>query len=137
MRKALAMPDLHGWITARVEEAEAANRNDTANVRRCESDRRILARHNTDPQRADHYDATACGGCGTYGDCDDPVTDNINDCPELLDLAHAHGLTDETLAQLDRPTPPPAPKRGKPAPVLTLTDICDVPDALRGPRWSA
>jgi hypothetical protein len=34
---------------------------------------------------------------------DYPRTENLNDCPELLDLGHAHGLTPEILAGLDRP----------------------------------
>lgn len=113
-------------------------RNDPVTVlRRCESDRRILARHNTDPAKANSYEATACSGCGTYGDCDWPETENINDCPELLDLAHAHGLTDEILTQLDRPQAP-RPKRRRPhVPVLTLADIGAVPTSLRGPDWTA
>src|SRR5690606_34988003 len=68
-------------------------RHDPAAVlRRCEADRRILARHNVDPAQSDSWlFAAACHGCGTEGDCDGPVTDNLNDCPELLDLAHSHG----------------------------------------------
>jgi nucleotide-binding universal stress UspA family protein len=93
----------------------AALHDPAAALRRCEADRRILARHNVDPDEASHHlFATACRGCGTHGDCDDPEIDNINDCPELLDLAHAHGITDEILAGLDRPQPPeptPAQKR--------------------------
>src|SRR5690606_13620062 len=86
-------------------------------------------------------DATACKGCGTYGDMDLAETDNLNDCPELLDLAHAHGITPDILASLDRPTPPEAkPRDGR---RLGLGDIlatppittADVPAALRGPNW--
>jgi hypothetical protein len=162
--------DLHAWITQQVDRAERAAvvaRDDVATLipmvelgdanpvardlvalmnplnvlRRCEADRRILNRHRIDPARAEDWlHATACHGCGTEGDCDDPVTDNVNDCPELLDLAHAHGITPEILASLDRPTPPePKPATGR----LGLADILvtqpittsDVPAALRGPRW--
>jgi hypothetical protein len=82
------------WLIASHEPA--------AVLRRCEADRRILARHRLNPD-AYWSEAAMCEGCGTSGDCDDPVTENLNDCPELLDLGHAHGLTEEILARLDRP----------------------------------
>lgn len=118
-------------------------------LRRCEADRRILDRHDTDPDSAsDRLFATACHGCGTFGDCDDPVTENINDCPELLDLAHAHGLTDDILAGLDRPKAPEEPKReANPDGLMGMlrdafdraltppVTTSDVPAALRGPHW--
>lgn len=53
--------------------------------------RRIMAIHN---RRADVYPGDAggtfdncCDGCGYEGICDDPVTENINDCPILRALA--------------------------------------------------
>lgn len=149
------MPDLHGWISSQVTEAETraqaasawgtvwyhddfvheirdeGNGNTIAAVcqpeyaahivdqapaavlRRCAADRRILTRHNIDPDKAAWSEATACKGCGVYGDCDWPETDNLNDCPELLDLAAAHGITDDELAQLDRPAPPERETSGK------------------------
>lgn len=137
--------DLHAWIAQQVDRAEAqahTSPDPTAALRRCEADRRVLARHNTNPNHADdRLHAVACNGCGTHGDCDDPATDNINDCPELLDLAHAHGATDETLAELERPTPPaPKPRtatRLNLADILALhTPMSDVPAALRGPHWN-
>lgn len=98
--------NLHEWITRQVNETEAEGRAtliDPAPIlRRCEADRRILGRH-----AAASPECPECAGCGTAGYYDDPVTENINDCPELLDLAHAHGITDATLASLDRPEPPP------------------------------
>ena len=106
-------------------------------LRRCEADRRILARHRIDPNVT--YEP-ACEGCGTYGDMELSNVDNLNDCPELLDLAHAHGITPDILARLDQPQPPePKPATGR----LGLADILatppittsDVPAALRGPRW--
>lgn len=85
------------------EEAEHIAAHDPAGVlRRCEADRRILARHRLNPD-AHWTDAAACHGCGTEGEMDYPRTDNLNDCPELLDLGYAHGLTEEILAGLDRP----------------------------------
>ncbi|MGQ4350479.1 DUF6221 family protein [Streptomyces sp. SAS_275] len=88
-----------------------------AMLRRCEADRRILARHRLDPD-AVWYQAAMCAGCGTYGEYDYPETENLGDCPELLDLGHAHGLTDEILAGLDRPQngerPEPGPGFGMP-----------------------
>ncbi|MDX3520704.1 DUF6221 family protein [Streptomyces scabiei] len=106
-------------------------------LRRCETDRRILARHTLDP---DVTYEPACKGCGTYGDYGLSNVDNLNDCPELLDLAHAHGLTDETLGGLDRPQPPeptPAQKRRlrERARLTVPITTSDVPEALRGPRW--
>jgi hypothetical protein len=81
--------------------------NDPAAVlRRCAADRKILARHNVDPDKADDWiDATSCMGCGTYGEMGHAVTDNLNECPELLDLAEGYGLTEEQRAGLDRPEP--------------------------------
>lgn len=77
--------------------------NDPAAVlRRCEADRRILARHRLNPD-AWWAEAAMCDGCGTETEYDYPRIENLNDCPELLDLAHAHGLTPEILATLDRP----------------------------------
>jgi hypothetical protein len=123
------------------DDASAPVQSVTAVLRRCEADRRILARHRLDPGQEDSWMfAAACMGCGTEGDCDDPVTENLNDCPELLDLAHAHGITPEVLASLDRPTAPePKPRTGW---RLGLADILaprtpmrDVPAALRGPHW--
>lgn len=174
------MPDLHGWITQQINDAEAAARaprhpsthwdydhmcgeiRDRANagtvaflgkddpagvhiamhdpaavLRRCEADRRTLARHALDPD-AVWYEAAMCKGCGTYGDMDSPVTENLNDCPELIDLAHAHGLTAEILAGLDRPQdgerPEPGPsfRIGPPA-----RPASSVPPALRGLNWRA
>jgi catechol 2,3-dioxygenase-like lactoylglutathione lyase family enzyme len=107
-------------------------------LRRCEADRRILARHRLDPD-AIWYEAATCQGCGTEGEMAYPRTDNLNDCPELLDLAHAHGITDEILAGLDRPqTPEPKPRAERYANGGILTPpitTADVPAALRGPRW--
>lgn len=75
--------------------------------RRIEADRRILARHKVDPSRVEDFThATACEGCGEWGEFSYPVSENINDCPELLDLAHAYGITPEILAALHRPQPP-------------------------------
>lgn len=141
--------DLHAWITAKVHAAEVeahhvALASPAAVLRRCEADRRILARHRLDPSAAQSPEcATACEGCGHEWVQDElmPFTDNLNDCPELLDLAHAHGLTPEILAGLDRPQPPePKPHT---APRLRLDDILitpplptsDIPAALRGPHW--
>lgn len=149
------MPDLHAWITAKVDATETAAHkgyafkfvvNGSAQaitgtatppaplaismLRRCEADRRILARHRIDPDSASTDRATACDGCGVewVQDYCDPFTDNINDCPELLNLAYAHGITREELAALDRPQPPElstqAPKRQR-----------GVPETLRGPGW--
>ncbi|MFF4834072.1 DUF6221 family protein [Streptomyces sp. NPDC001315] len=103
-------------------------------LRRCEADRRILARHTLDPD-AIWYEAPMCKGCGTYGYDDTPNVDNLNDCPELLDLGHAHGLTPEILATLDRPQEGerPEPRAFRIGPPARPTS--SVPPALRGPNW--
>ncbi|MGW3298490.1 DUF6221 family protein [Streptomyces rubiginosohelvolus] len=136
--------DLHnaGTVAMVYLDGTAAHieHNDPAAVlRRCEADRRILARHRLDPNFP--YEA-ACYGCGTYGDLDLSNVDNLNDCPELLDLAHAHGITPDILTGLDRPQHPrPAPRSERRlglGDVLTATNpitTSDVPEALRGPRW--
>lgn len=137
--------DLHAWITQQVDAVERLieenewppSQSDGIRLR-CEADRRILARHRLDPNVT--YEP-ACEGCGTYGDLGLSEVDNLNDCPELLDLAHAHGITPDILAGLDRPQPPePKPRDGR---RLGLGDIlatppittADVPAALRGPNW--
>ena len=138
--------DLHAWITQQVDRDERlidekGPPNQVKRLRlRCEADRRILARHRADP-KADSEHAAACDGCGYewVQDHSDPFVNNVNDCPELLDLAHAHGITDEILAELDRPQPP---ERGLPRDAayemrITATPpitTSDVPEALRGPR---
>ncbi|MFE4857366.1 hypothetical protein [Streptomyces sp. NPDC056670] len=131
--------DLHAWITEQVDRVEQSIEEDCIPsdeavpiLRRCESDRRILARHRLDPNVT--YEP-ACEGCGTYDDMGLPNVDNLNECPELLDLAHAHGITGNILAGLDRPQPPTRkPERGR----LTLASLLatsDAPAALRGPNW--
>lgn len=142
--------DLHAWITEQVQRAErllSENEWPWSQAegvrRRCESDRRILAIH---CPVSDGY-TVACDGCGTAGICDDYVTENVNDCPILLAIAHAHGLTPEILAALDRPQPP---KREPVEPSIlgkaianvwgdallnSLRTATVVPPALRGPNW--
>jgi hypothetical protein len=137
------MTDLHGWITQQVERVEqllAENEWPHSQAdgvrRRCEADRRVLTRHTLDP---DNWYEPACKGCRTYSDQDMAYTDDLNECPELLDLAHAHGITDEILASLDRPEKPtrpePKPRGGTLPPGVGAT--ADVPPALRGPNWSS
>lgn len=65
-------------------------------LREVEAKRRILARHHrwSDDNPgvwAPSYQANACVGCRTYGDCDDPYIEDINECPELLDMAFGYG----------------------------------------------
>lgn len=137
--------DLHAWITQQVDRVERLlDENEwppsqTEGVRlRCEADRRILARHTVDP---DVTYEPACKGCGTYGDMGLSNVDNLNDCPELLDLAHAHGITDEILAGLDQPQAPgrqTGHQIGTATIGIAVTPVIttsDVPAALRGTRW--
>ncbi len=134
--------DLHAWITQQVDAVERSIEDDCIAsdeavpiLRRCEADRRILARHRRDP---DCLAWAACKGCGN-DDWGLPNVENQNDCSELLDLAHAHGITPEILADLDRPQPPePKPLTGRYANGGILTPpitTSDVPEALRGRHW--
>ena len=147
--------DLHAWITQQVdlterliEEGEWPTSQERGVRLRCEADRRILARHRLDPRVANTPSAAACDGCGHewVQDYCEPFTENLNDCPELLDLAHAHGITPDILAGLDRPQPPEPKGRMRTAPAQSgghqlaqlLTrpiTTADVPAALRGPHW--
>lgn len=101
------------------EAAHIAMHDPAAVLRRCEADRRILARHRLNP---DGYwaEAAMCDGCGTEGEMAYPVTENLNDCPELLDLGFAHGLTEEILATLDRPQ---EGERPEPGPGFQMPDV--------------
>ena len=65
----------------RTDEALRAQRD-------IDAKRRVLARHAIDPSKSnDPIWANACTGCGWYGPCDDPVPANLNECPELRDMA--------------------------------------------------
>ncbi|MCM8552325.1 hypothetical protein [Streptomyces sp. STCH 565 A] len=114
--------DLHAWITQQVDHVEQLiDENEfppsqtAAVLRRCEADRRILARHRAAPvppgsEWAEEYPyCTAHAYPGPDGSTVYPI--QLNDCPELLDLADVLGLA----------TPP-----------ITTSDV---PAALRGPRW--
>ncbi|MEX3099538.1 MULTISPECIES: hypothetical protein [unclassified Streptomyces] len=60
------------------------------------------------------------------------------ECPELLDLAHAHGITPDTLAELDRPQPPERKPVTGPRAGHWLTpsvSTSDILAALRKLRW--
>lgn len=155
------MPDLHGWISGKVAATEQAARTcppsplpvETGNgdyaateirdatgqvratglfvtpaavLRRCAADRIILEIHQQE------HGGTACVGCGIWGDCNDWETSNIDDCPTLLAIALALGLTDEQRRQLDRPQPP-QPATGWAS--GRQADTSRVPAALRGPNW--
>ncbi|MGW0837573.1 DUF6221 family protein [Streptomyces prunicolor] len=125
--------ELVAYGNVKDQSEHIAHHDPAAVLRRCEADRRILERHRlaTEWTWAHPRDAP-CYGCGTQGDCDDPLTDNLNQCPELWDLAHAHGITDEIRAGLDKPEMPPRPER---RPVGPTPDTSRVPASLRGTHW--
>lgn len=61
-------------------------RHDPARVvAEVEAKRRILVRHH--PSKMAPWAPAGCEGCGTEGDGDDPITEHIDECPELRDLA--------------------------------------------------
>lgn len=70
----------------------------SAALRLCEAARRVLSRHRVPGEKSDESwftPTTGCFGCGTYGAVDTAVTDDIDQCPELLDLAFALGVLGE------------------------------------------
>lgn len=131
----------------RNEHLLIAMHDPAAVLRRCEADRRILNRHRLNPD-AIWYEAAMCAGCGTEDEMCYPRTENLNDCPELLDLGHAHGLTPEILATLDRPQEGERPEPSGPSlipdalaeamygPIIRMA-MREVPPTLRGPNWKA
>jgi hypothetical protein len=133
-----------GGVTYLRDARHIAAHNPASVLRRCEADRRILNRHTLD--RTNYYEP-ACYGCRTYSDQEMAYTDNLNECPELLDLAYAHGLTPEILATLDQPETPTRPERtdggrGFQMPTaiqeaMVRLAMTSVPPALRGPNWEA
>lgn len=154
------MPDLHGWIVQQVDHTEDRARRTSEDLfhvlgqieyedrgverdeqhiehhkplrvlRRCAADRKILARHRLSPD-AYWSDAAMCEGCGTEGEMGYAVTENLNDCPELLDLAEAHGLTPEILAGLDRPQ---RGERPEPGPGFQMPDA--ITEGMYGQLWA-
>jgi Family of unknown function (DUF6221) len=52
--------------------------------------RRVLARHTVTAAKRDYPDLNACEGCGSKGYGYGYRTPDINDCPELRDLAAAY-----------------------------------------------
>ncbi|MFF3151858.1 DUF6221 family protein [Streptomyces sp. NPDC057910] len=111
--------------------------NDPAAVlRRCAADRRILARHRAAPDDTDTMKDRTCQACNYYnriGMMPIRLAVDLADCPELLDLARAHGITDEVLASLDRPRRSPIEAWAR----NPYTAVADVPASLRGPSWKA
>ncbi|CAL9649900.1 hypothetical protein [Streptomyces sp. enrichment culture] len=137
--------DLHAWITQQVDETESEGRAmllDPTPLRlRCEADRRILNRHQPQPDGTPGDDGWQCRTCSEDGG-DGYQYLVPYPCPTVTDLAHAHGITDDILASLDWPTPPePQPRDGRrlglgdtrATPPITTSQV---PAALRGPRWT-
>ncbi|MCX4232009.1 hypothetical protein [Streptomyces ortus] len=122
--------DLHAWITQQVDAVERSIEDDCIPsgeaapiLRRCEADRRILARHAPQPNGTGFDDGWQCRTCSEDGG-DGYQYLVPYPCPTVTDLAHAHDITPETLAGLDHPRPPTPP--------ITTSDV---PEALRGPHW--
>lgn len=118
--------------------AHIATHDPAAVLRRCGADRRILARHEPQPNGTGFDDGWQCQTCSVDGG-DGYQYLVPYPCPTVEDLAHAHGITEEILAELDHPRPPGLPAdaayelRITSHPTLPLT-TSDVPEALRGTR---
>jgi hypothetical protein len=142
--------DLHAWITQQVERVEQLiGENEwppsqAEGVRlRCEAERRILARHEPQPNGTGFDDGWQCRTCSVDGG-DGYQYLVPYPCPTVEDLAHAHGITADALAGLDHPRaseqadglPADAAYElritGHLTPPITTSDV---PEALRGPRW--
>lgn len=82
-----------------------ARHDPTAVLRRCAADRKILKEH---APAGGSYEPYACQGCGSDSEWG-ALVEHTNDCPTLQALGEGYGLTDELLAQLDRPEPPREP----------------------------
>lgn len=89
-------PGLHDWIGQQIRAAEAAGADGAATLRRCASDRKILAAHpyTTVVINPGYGPATAGFGCETCHDWDG-VTERRGNCDTILALAEAHGLDGE------------------------------------------
>ena len=145
--------DLHAWITQQVDARETLARDAEADLwevaqgdrgaaattlRRCEADRRILARHNVDPARQhDPVDATACKGCGTECDVDWIDVGVLSD-PEPCVVQGASRCTNPRCPNrfsqtADRaPTPEQLARRGDEA-LQRIRDIAIEPASPAGP----
>jgi hypothetical protein len=83
--------DLHEFLLARTGEDE----REACTVREralCRVLRELLAIHRRRPEPLYSWAPDECEGCGTEGDCDLPITEHIDDCPELriLGLLYEH-----------------------------------------------
>jgi len=111
-------------------------------LRRCETDRRILAQHKPQPNGTGFEDGWQCQTCSVDGG-DGYQYLVPYPCPTVEDLAHAHGITPDVLAGLDHPRAPESKMRitneRSLADVLRIATppitTSDVPEALRGPHW--
>lgn len=77
--------------------AEHVALNDPASVlRRCAADRKLLKLHNVpavvDPDSGARPDDRSCVGCG-FNNQEEPMVDDVNDCPTLHAVAEGYGRT--------------------------------------------
>lgn len=82
MTTSMALPE---FLTARVGEDEREART-PRELAWCRVLRELLAIHRRNPGR-DPIHPDHCEGCGYEGDSDWPLTEHIDDCPELRILA--------------------------------------------------
>lgn len=65
-------------------------------LRRCAADRKLMALHNVPavvyPNSGARADDRRCVGCG-FDSHEEPMVDDVNDCPTLRALAEGYGWT--------------------------------------------
>ncbi|MFD3999841.1 DUF6221 family protein [Streptomyces rubiginosohelvolus] len=105
------------WSTSPPHSPDAdhiAHNDPDAVLRRCEADRRILARHTPQHDGTAFPDGQQCRTCSQDGG-DGYQYLVPYPCPTVTDLAHAHGYVEHKAT--------------------SAVTTSDVPEALRGPRW--
>jgi hypothetical protein len=80
-------------VNSKVDAVHIARHDPARVLREVAVKRRVLARHRlaTDEDLGWSSYVGACFGCGTYGEFADARTPDVNDCPELRDLAAPYG----------------------------------------------
>lgn len=91
----VTVPGFEGQTEAAV--AHFALHDPASVLRRCASDRKLIALHNVPsvvfPDSGHHEGERRCVGCG-FGSDEEPMVDDVNDCPVLNYIAEGYGRTE-------------------------------------------